>query len=129
MEPQGQQRGTGDFLNLEAHTWDITDGVTLTTETGNEHLVVLVNETHTTITRHVASNPLVVLFELHSHALTHGGVGLLGLNTNLVDNDASGVGGAGEGLLPLGNLMRRLVLLVGPPVIFQLEYHLRPLTS
>ena len=98
-------------------------------ESGDEHLVVLVAELHATIFWHVGSDSLVVLFELHSHALTHGGVGLLGLNTNLVDNDASGVGGAGEGLLPLGNLMRRLVLLVGPPVISQLEYHLRPLTS
>ena len=114
MEPQGQQRGTGDFLNLEAHTWDITDGVTLTTETSNEHLVVLVDERHATITRHVASNSLVVLFELNSHALTHGRVGLLGFDTNLLDDDASGLSGSGERLLPLGDGVGLAVSLVGP---------------
>ena len=106
MEPEGQKRSAGDLLNLESHTWDITDGVTLTTETSDEHLVVLVNETHTTIAGHVASNSLVVLFELNSDTLTHGGVGLLGFNTNLLDDDAGGLRCASEGLLPSGDSVR-----------------------
>ena len=106
MEPEGLDACVGNFNQLESHTWQITHGVAGSSESGDEHLVVLVAELHATILWHVGSDSLVVLFELHSHALTHGGVGLLGLNTNLVDNDASGVGGAGEGLLPLGNLMR-----------------------
>ena len=114
VQPKCEKRRTGDLLNLEAHTWNITDGVTLTTEAGNEHLVVLINETHSTITGHVASNSLVVLFELDSDALTHGGVGLLGLDTNLLDNNAGGLRGACERLLPLGKLVCLLVCLVGP---------------
>ena len=100
MQPQGQQGGASDLLNLESHTWNITDGVTFTTETGNEHFVVLIDEGESTITGDVRSNSLVVLFELHSDALTNGGVGLLGLDSNLLDNDASGLRRAREGFLP-----------------------------
>ena len=114
VEPEGEKRGVGDLLDLEADTWDITDGVTLTTETGDKHLVVLINEAHSTVARHVARNSLVVLFELNSHALTHGRVGLLGFDTNLLDDDASGLSGSGERLLPLGDSVGLAVSLVGP---------------
>ena len=100
MQPKGQQGSAGDLLNLESHTWNITDGVTLTTETGNEHFVVLIDEGESTVTGDVRSNSLVVLFELHSDALTNGGVGLLGFDSNLLNNNASGLRRASEGLLP-----------------------------
>ena len=99
VQPKGQQGSAGDLLNLESHTWNITDGVTLTTETGNEHFVVLIDEGESTVTGDVRSNSLVVLFELHSDALTNGGVGLLGFDSNLLNNNASGLRRASEGLL------------------------------
>ena len=100
MQPKGQQGSASDLLNLESHTWNITDGVTLTTETGNEHFVVLIDEGESTVTGDVRSNSLVVLFKLHSDALTNGGVGLLGFDSNLLNNNASGLRRASEGLLP-----------------------------
>ena len=100
MQPKGKQGSASDLLNLESHTWDITNGVTLTTETGNEHFVVLIDEGESTVTGDVRSNSLVVLFELHSDALTNGGVGLLGFDSNLLNNNASGLRRASEGLLP-----------------------------
>lgn len=100
MQPKGKQGSASDLLNLESHTWNITDGVTLTTETGNEHFVVLIDEGESTVTGDVRSNSLVVLFELHSDALTNGGVGLLGFDSNLLNNNASGLRRASEGLLP-----------------------------
>ena len=100
MKPKGKKGGASDLLNLESHTWNITDGVTLTTETGNEHFVVLIDEGESTVTGDVRSNSLVVLFELHSDALTNGGVGLLGFDSNLLNNNASGLRRASEGLLP-----------------------------
>ena len=114
---------------LESHTWQITDSVTGTTESCNEYLIVLIAEAHSTILWHVSCDSLVVLLELDSNAFTYGRVGLFGFNTNLVDDDSSGVRRSGEGLLPLSNLMCRLVLLVGPPGIKELEDDSRPLTS
>ena len=100
MQPEGQKRSASNLLNLESDTWDITDGVTFSTETGNEHFVVLIDEGESTVTGDVRSNSLVVLFELHSDALTNGGVGLLGFDSNLLNNNASGLRRASEGLLP-----------------------------
>jgi hypothetical protein len=34
------ERNVGDLDDLETDTWNITDGVTLTTETGNQNLIV-----------------------------------------------------------------------------------------
>ena len=39
-----------------------------------------------------SSNLLAVLDELHTHTLSDGGVWLLGLNTNLLEHNALGVG-------------------------------------
>ena len=116
MGPEGEEASVGDLDDLEADTGKITDGLARATETGNEDLVVLVNEAEATIAGHEASDSLVVLFELHSDTLTDGGVGLLGFDTDLFDDDAGGVRAALEGLAPLGSLMSEFVLLVGPTV-------------
>ena len=113
-EPEGVQRHCGNLDDSESDSWQITDGVARTTETGDEHLVVLIDERHTAISGHEASDSLVVFLELHSDTLSHGGVGLLGLDGDLLDDDAGGVRGALEGLPPLGVLMRLVVVVVGP---------------
>ena len=99
-EEERVQGHVGHLGDLESDAGNITDGVTLTTETGNEHFVVLIDEGESTVTGDVRSNSLVVLFELHSDALTNGGVGLLGFDSNLLNNNASGLRRASEGLLP-----------------------------
>ena len=124
MAPESEKASVGDLDDLEADTGKITDGLTAATETGDEDLVVLVNETKTSILGDEAGDSLVVLFELHSDTLTDGGVGLLGLDTNLLDDDTGGVGAALEGLAPLGGLMSELVLLVGPAVESSLDTEL-----
>lgn len=75
--------------------------MTGSTETGNEHLVVLIDERHTTILWHEASDSLVVFLELDSDTLSDGRVGLLSLNGDLLNNNACGVRCALEGLSPL----------------------------
>ena len=124
MAPESEKASVGDLDDLEADTGKITDGLTAATETGDEDLVVLVNETKTSILGDEAGDSLVVLFELHSDTLTDGGVGLLGLDTNLLDDDTGGVGAALEGLAPLSGLMSELVLLVGPAVESSLDTEL-----
>lgn len=78
---QSQQRDVGYLDDLETDTGNITDGVTLTTETGNQNLVVLLNVVQATVTRYESGNLLAVLDELNPHALADGRVRLLGFNT------------------------------------------------
>jgi len=114
--PQGEKTGVGNFDNLKTHSGKITDGVAGTTEAGHEDLIILVDETHATVAGNEAGDSLVVLFELHSHTFTDSRVGLLGFDTDLLDDDASGVGHSTEGLSPLGSLVRKFVGLVCPSV-------------
>ena len=89
----------------------------LTAEAGDENLVVLVDKVEATVAGHEGGDLLAVLDELNAHALTDGGVGLLGLNTELLEDDALGVGAAGEGLLPLGTEVRLVEVLVRPALL------------
>ena len=103
-----------DLDDLETDTGKITDGVTTTAETGDEDFVVLIDKVKATITRDEGSDLLSVLDELDTDALTNGRVGLLGLNTDLLDNNALGVRGSLEGLHPLGGKVSKVVCLVVP---------------
>lgn len=47
--PQSAQTNTGDLYDLESHTGNITLGFALTTETGKQYLVVLVDKVQTTV--------------------------------------------------------------------------------
>lgn len=47
--PQSEQTNTGDLDDLETDTGNITLGLTLTTETSEENLVVLVDEVQATV--------------------------------------------------------------------------------
>lgn len=115
-EPESIERDTSDLDDSESDSWQITDGVTRSTETSNEHLVVFIDESHTTILRNESSDSLVVLLELNSDTLSDGGVGLLGFDSDLFDDDACGVGRTSEGLSPLGVRVRLVVVLIGPSI-------------
>jgi hypothetical protein len=70
------------LLNVKL-TGNITDGVAFTTETRNQNLVVLFNESQTTIVGDESCDLLAVLDELDTNALTDGRVRLLSLNTTV----------------------------------------------
>ena len=78
---QSEQRGLGHADDLETDSGNISHSMTGTTETGNEHLIVLINEVQTTIARDESSDLLTILDQLHTDALTNGRVRLLGLNS------------------------------------------------
>ena len=88
-----------------------------TTETSYKNFVILINVVQTTITGYEGSNLLSILNKLNTHTLSDSGVGLLGLNTELLEDDALGVGAAGEGLLPLGTEVRLVEVLVRPALL------------
>jgi hypothetical protein len=90
--------------------------VSLTAETRNEHLVVLVDEVKATVSGDERRDLLAVLDELHADALTNRGVGLLRLDAELLQDDALGVRATGEGLLPLRTEVRLVEVLVRPAV-------------
>ena len=84
LAEQSEKRRLGHADHLETDSRNITHSVTRTTETGNQHLVVLVHVVQATIARNEGSDLLAVLDQLHTHALTNGGVGLLGLHTAMI---------------------------------------------
>ena len=85
------------------------------TETSDKDLVVLIDERHTTILGDECSDSLVVFLELDSDTLSHGGVGLLSLDCDLLNNDACCVGSALERLSPLRVLVGLVVVVISPP--------------
>eukprot|EP01084_Bolivina_argentea_P127605 225631_1 len=86
-----------------------------TAQTGDQDLVVLLDEVEATIVGHEGDDLLAVLDELNANALADGGVRLLGLNTDLLKDDSLGVGRASEGV-GLGGVVGvgLLPALVGP---------------
>ena len=108
------ERHTGNLDDLEANPRDITNGVTLTTETSDENFIVFIGEVQATIARDEGSNLLAVLDELNAHALTDSRVRLLGLDTDLFQDDTLGVRATSERLLPLRTQVRLVEILVGP---------------
>jgi hypothetical protein len=114
LEPEGVERDTSDLDNSESDTWQITDGMARTTETGDEDLVILIDEGHTTVAGDETGDSFVVLLELNSHTLSDGRVGLLGLDCDLFDDDTSSVRSALEGLSPLGDLVSLVEVVIGP---------------
>ena len=46
---EGQERDVGDFDDLESDAWNVTDGVTGSTESRHQHFVVLLDVVQTTV--------------------------------------------------------------------------------
>jgi hypothetical protein len=69
--------------DLEPDSGNITDGVTLATESGDKDFVVLFDEVETTVVRDEGRDLLAVLDQLDTHALADSGVRLLGFDTDL----------------------------------------------
>lgn len=116
--PESKQGDTRDLDDLETDTGNITLSTALTTETSEQDLVVSVKEVQATITGNEGSDLLAVLLEQDTDTLADGRVGLLGLNTDLLQNDTTGVRSTTEGRVLVGCSKKTLlVLLVGPTVL------------
>uniref|UniRef100_A0A3B4WJE7 Uncharacterized protein n=1 Tax=Seriola lalandi dorsalis TaxID=1841481 RepID=A0A3B4WJE7_SERLL len=112
---QREQRDARHLHNLEPHAGNVTDGVALPAETRDQHLIVLIDEVEATVPRHKRGDLLAVFDQLSAHALPDSGVGLLGLDANLLEDNALAVGGAAKGVaLELRAEVRLLVPLLGP---------------
>ncbi len=90
---ESQKTYSSNFAHLKSNSWNISNGVTTSSETRDQNFVVLINIVQATISWDESSNLLSVLDQLNTNALTNGRVGLLGLNTDLFKNDSLGHGG------------------------------------
>lgn len=89
---ESEQADTRDLDNLETNTGNITLGLTGTTETRDENFVVLVDKVETTVVGDESGDLLAVLDELDTDTLSDSRVRLLGLDTDLLENDTLGLG-------------------------------------
>ena len=114
---QGVQADAGHLDDFETDTGEITDGVAGSAQTSDENLVVLLHEVQATIVGDEGDDLLAVLDQLDADALTDSGVRLLGLDSNLVQDDSLGMGGSTEGVgLGGGEGVGALPALGGPSV-------------
>lgn len=111
---QSQERATSNLDNLETNPGNISDGVTASTETRKQDLVVLINEVQATVIGNEGGDLLSVLDQLNSNTLTGSRVGLLGTNTHSLNNDTLGVRSTHERLNELSAVVGLLVVLIGP---------------
>ena len=82
LTEQSEQRGLGHANHLETNSGNISDSMTGTTESSNQHFIVLVDVVQATIARNESSDLLSVLDQLNTHALTNSRVRLLGLHSS-----------------------------------------------
>lgn len=88
---ESPETSVGDLDDLETNAGNISLGLTLTTETRDEDLVVLVDVCEGTVPRDEGSDLLTVLDKLHSDSLTNGRVRLLSLDTETLNNNTLSV--------------------------------------
>ena len=81
---QGQQRDTSNLDDLETDTRQITNSLSLATETSNQNLIVSINIVQATVTRDKSSDFLSILDQLDTNTLTNSRVGLLGFDSTIL---------------------------------------------
>ena len=62
--------------------------MTLTSETADQHLIVLLDKVQATVIGDEGGDLLAVLDQLHTNALPDGRVGLLSLNADLLEDNS-----------------------------------------
>ena len=77
--------------NFESDSRNISFCLTFSTESRNQNLVILRNEIEATISWDEGSDFLSVLLEENSASLSNGGVGLFGLDTQLLNDESLGM--------------------------------------
>lgn len=122
---KSEETDSGDLDDLEPDSGNISHGVSRPSETGDEDLVVLIDIVEAAVAGDEGSDLLAVLDELDADALADGGVGLLGLDSHLLEDNAFAHGGAAhgvglEGREGVGLAVFKVGPLLGLPVVAEL---------
>lgn len=80
---QGKKGNVSNLDNLKPYSGNITNGVTLTTESCNQNFIVLFNAVETTVPGYERRDLLSVLDQLYPNTLPDSRVRLLGFNTTV----------------------------------------------
>jgi hypothetical protein len=70
-------------IYLKSNSGNVTNGMTLTTETGDQNFIVLFDVVQATITGYECGDLLSILDELDTDALTNGRVRLFGFDSSV----------------------------------------------
>uniref|UniRef100_A0A4W6BJU6 Uncharacterized protein n=1 Tax=Lates calcarifer TaxID=8187 RepID=A0A4W6BJU6_LATCA len=112
---ESQQGHVGHLDHLETNSGNITHGVTLTSKSCHQNLIVLLvylDEVEATVVGDEGGDLLAVLDELNSHTFPDGRVGLLSLHSS---DDALSVRSSSKGVSLQGSAqMGLLVLFIVP---------------
>ena len=76
------------LADLKSDSGNITNSVTLTSETADQHLIVLLDKVQATVIGDEGGDLLAVLDQLHTNALPDGRVGLLSLDADLLEDNS-----------------------------------------
>ena len=114
FHPKSIETASCNFDNLESDSWNISLGVTLSSEPSNENFIIFINKTHATVSWNVCSNFFIVFLELYSYTLSNCGVGLLSFDSNLFNHDTSSMGCFFEWFIPLRSRILFLIVIVSP---------------
>merc|ERR1711872_169414 len=90
---QRQERNIRHFDDFESDAGNISDGVTGSTESGDQDFIVFFDVVQTTVLGYESRDFLSIFNKLHPHAFPDGRVGLLSLDADFLQNDAFDVRG------------------------------------
>lgn len=89
MLPESKEGYSSYLCDLKSDSGQVTNGMTLSSESGDKYFIIIIKETKASIFRNESGDSFVVFLELDSNTLSDSRVRLFGFNSNLLYDDSS----------------------------------------